>query len=325
MIKFLSFGAIGMIPPPTFCSAQYNGMDAVASRNHLSLSGVVVADMVSSPKPAHMNGPVPTQRRGKTPGCIIWCEIEARGYMFGALRNEPDPFNDAFLRELKARPDLFQVVIRSETDPGRDVHVFGTGPAGVLPALRYREFEAPLVPYANRPAGSGEWTVGRSAVDILYGTDVKMPGRPKKPFHGYLYTLESGKSSGWFFRYKRFPVQYIVILDAIPNRHKSILARSVAWAALRAQGYGEGEYEMRKYLRASDKLFQKRAEEILAWMPESWGGWQATKMGDESDGEETAGEETVGEETAGEETVGEKTASEETAGEDETGRGCIVG
>ena len=82
---------------------------------------------------------------------------------------------------------------------------------------------------------------------------------------------------------------------------------------------------MRKYLRASDKLFQKRAEEILAWMPESWGGWQATKMGDESDGEETAGEETVGEETAGEETVGEKTASEETAGEDETGRGCIVG
>ncbi|KAG1722902.1 hypothetical protein EDB19DRAFT_1954289 [Suillus lakei] len=283
MIRFLSFGAIGMVPPPTFCSKQYNGIDAIAPRNHLSLSGVVITDMVSSPKPLHMIGAIPTQRRGRIPGCIVWVELETRGYMFGALRNEPDSFNDAFLRELGARPDLFQVITRSETDPGRDVEVFGAGPTGALPAMRHREFEAPPAPFAHRPTGSGEWFVTRSAVDILYGTNAKMPGgTPEKPFHGYLQALSRGQSAGWFFHFKKFPVKYIVILDTVPNRHHSILARNVAWAALCARGYGEGGIEMRKYARASDKLFQKRAEELLAWMPESWGGWQATKMEDDA-------------------------------------------
>lgn len=132
MVNFPSFGAIGMLPPSTFCSRQYNGVDVIVPRKHLSFSGVVITDMVSGPMPPHMTGPIPTTCRAKRPGCIIWCEIEARGYMFGALRNEPDPFNDAFLRELHARPDLFQVVTRSETDPGHDVEVF---PTDVLPMM----------------------------------------------------------------------------------------------------------------------------------------------------------------------------------------------
>ncbi|KAG2143586.1 hypothetical protein DEU56DRAFT_242503 [Suillus clintonianus] len=276
IINFLSFGAIGMIPPPTFCSTWNNGIDAVAYRNHLSLSGVVVADMVSYSKPPYMTGSMATRHRGRTPGCIVWVEIEMRGYMFGALRNESDAFNDAFLRELSARPDLFQVITRSETDPGREIEVFGAGPAGVLPAIRHREFEAPLAPFAHRPTGSGEWVVTRSALDILYGTHVKMPRGPKRPFPGYLRTMGSGQSPGWFFRFKKFPVKYIVILDTVPNRDHSILAKNVAWAALCARGYGEGGIGTWKYARASDKLFQKRAEELHAWMPEGWGGWQAT-------------------------------------------------
>ncbi|KAG2089345.1 uncharacterized protein F5147DRAFT_726085 [Suillus discolor] len=277
MVNFLSFGAIGMLPPSTFCSKQYDGVDAIVPRKHLSLSGVVITDMVSGPMPPHMTGPIPTTRRGRRPGCIVWCEIEARGYMFGALRNEPDPFNDAFLRELRARPDLFQVVTRSETDPGRQVEVF---PADVLPMMRTREFEAPPALSANRPTGSGKWTVSRSAVDVLYGTHCEMPGVRNYPFLGYLQILNSGKNKGWFFRFKNFPVKYIVILDTVPNRHDSVLAMNVAWAALRARGYGEGEYEVLKYARASDKLFQKRAEEILAWTPNNW-RWQVNKIVDD--------------------------------------------
>ncbi|KIK36601.1 hypothetical protein CY34DRAFT_94074, partial [Suillus luteus UH-Slu-Lm8-n1] len=273
MVNFLSFGAIGMLPPSTFCSEQYDEVDAIAPRKHLSLSGVVITDMVSGPKPPHMIGPIPTTRRARKPGCIVWCEMEDRGYMFGALRNEPDSFNDAFLRELRARPDLFQVVTRSETDPGRDVEIF---PTDALPASRCRHFEAPPALTANRPTGSGEWHVTRSAVDVLYGTHCEMPGVPNYPFLGY---LQNRNKIGWFFRFIKFPVKYIVILDTVPNRHHSILAMNVAWAALRAQGYGKGEFELWKYAKASDKLFQKRAKELLSWTPENW-RWQATKLVD---------------------------------------------
>ncbi|KAG1730163.1 hypothetical protein EDD22DRAFT_1014869, partial [Suillus occidentalis] len=274
MVNFLSFGAIGMLPPLTFCSEQYDGVDAITPRKHLSLSGVVITDMVSGPKPPHMIGPIPTTRRARKPGCIVWCEMEDRGYMFGALRNEPDSFNDAFLRELRARPDLFQVVTRSKTDPGRDVENF---PTDALPASRHRHFEAPPALTANRPTGSGEWHVTRSAVDVLYGTHCEMPGVPNYPFLGY---LRNRNKKGWFFRFIKFPVKYIVILDMVPNRHHSILAMNVAWAALRAQGYGKGEFELWKYARASDKLFQKRAKELLSWTPENW-RWQATKIVDD--------------------------------------------
>ncbi|KAG1845373.1 hypothetical protein C8R48DRAFT_563464, partial [Suillus tomentosus] len=83
-----------------------------------------------------------------------------------------------------------------------------------------------------------------------------------------------------FFRSKNFPVKYIVILDTVSNRHHSVLATNVAWAALRAQGYGDGEYELSKYARAFDKLFQKRAEELLAWTPNNW-RWQVNKIVDD--------------------------------------------
>ncbi|KAG2744884.1 hypothetical protein P692DRAFT_201105309, partial [Suillus brevipes Sb2] len=263
MVNFLSFGAIGMLPPSTFCSKEHDGVDAIMPRKHLALSGVVIADMESAPMPPHMTGPIPTTRRARKPGCTVWCEMEIRGFMFGALRNEPDSFNDAFIRELRARPDLFQVVTRSETDPGRDVEIF---PTDALPMARSRYFEAPLSLTANRPPGSGEWNVSRSAVDVLYGTHCEMPGVPNHPFLGY---LRNRNKIGWFFRFIKFPVKYIVILDTVPNRHHSVLAKNVVWAALRAQGYGEGEFESRKYARASDNLFQKRAEELFSWTPKN--------------------------------------------------------
>jgi hypothetical protein len=106
-----------------------------------------------------------------------------------------------------------------------------------------------------------------------------MPGGSNHPFPGY---LQNRNQLGWFFRFINFPVKYIVILDTVPNRHHSILAMNVAWAALRAQGYGEGEFESRKYARASDNLFQKRAAELFSWTPNNW-RWEATKLVDDDD------------------------------------------
>ena len=40
----------------------------------------------------------------------------------------------------------------------------------------------------------------------------------------------------WFFHFKTFPVTYFVILDTVPFRDQSVLARNVSWAALRAGG-----------------------------------------------------------------------------------------
>jgi hypothetical protein len=148
--------------------------------------------------------------------------------------------------------------------------------------MRYRQFEAPHARASDRPSGSGDWMVLRSAVDVLYGTHCEMPGAPNNSFFGYLQILNSGNNKGWFFRFKKFPVKYIVILDTVPNRHHSVLAKNVAWAALRAQGYGEGEFESRKYARASDKFFQKRAKELLSSAPENW-HWHATKLADDND------------------------------------------
>ncbi|KAF9233643.1 hypothetical protein BU15DRAFT_79892 [Melanogaster broomeanus] len=270
LISFLSFGALGLVPIPSFCNRKPTYcFDPRFSRNHLSLSGVVVTDTVSTSCPPHMCGPMPTNQKAKQRGCVVWAEVESRAYMFGAVRNEPDPFVDAFLRELRARPDLFQVVTRSETDPGREVEIFGAGPSQALPTMRSRSFEAPRSSFP--PNGSGEWKVVRSAVDVLYGTG--------KEIQGYL-TILSRDMKGWFFRYKKFPVKYFVILDTVPNRDHSVLARNVAWAALRARRYGEGEYDLRKYAIASDKLFQKCANERLGWLPKDI-EWNVTKMEDE--------------------------------------------
>jgi len=278
LVGFLSFAALGLVPSPNFCQerSHFDVNDPSLSRNHLSLCGVIVADMVSTDRPPHMCGPMPTTRRATRRDRIVWATIETRAYMFGAVRNDlGDVFVDAFLRELRARPDLFQVVLRSETAPGRQVEMFGWGPANdeALPAMSGCQFEAPRGKSPVPPSyASSQWQVFRSAVDVLYGTG--------KEIQGYL-TLLSHNPRGWFFRYKTFPVTYFVILDTVPNRDRSVLARNVAWAALRAGGYAKGEYTVRKYAVATDDLFEQCARERLGWQPA--GSWSATKMVDQLD------------------------------------------
>ena len=260
---------MGLYPHPSFCQSVHG--NAVLYRNKLSLAGVVICDMVSAVKPPRLCGPFPSTHRPRQPGCIVWAELQSRSYMFGALRDKPDSFQEAFLNELKARPDLFQVVTRCESDPPRVVKAFGNGENEALPNMRTQEFEAPPDSPQNPPKGFGKWEVHRSAVDILYGTEDLVGG--------YLVTPKNvKKNTTYFFRHKTFPVTYIVILDTTPNRHFTFLAQQVAWAALRAKGYGKGEYEPRKYAIASDKLFEDCAKERLSWMPE--GSWRATKMTD---------------------------------------------
>jgi len=290
LVGFLSFEAFGLVPRPSFCQSpsHFDPDDPGLSRNHLSLSGIIVADMLSVPGSPGMRGPTPTTRRAIQRDCIVHAEIEMRTYMFGAVRNERDGFVEAFLRELRARPDLFQVVLRSETDPGRKVETFGSGPSNneALPVLRVRHFEVPSLPSPPPPptSTSGGWQVQWSAVDVLYGS--------RREMLGYLTILDRDLK-GWFFRFKTFPVTYFVILDTVPYRDKSVLARNVSWAALRAGGYAEGEYTLHKYAAASDKLLEQRAQERLGWMPEemkreipivkmqdqmSWTSWIARQL-----------------------------------------------
>ncbi|KAI6113508.1 hypothetical protein EV401DRAFT_2074373 [Pisolithus croceorrhizus] len=261
LINFQSFCALGLVPPPTFCAKQPGPSDPSISRSHLSLCSVVVADMVS-PRPTNANGPIPTWGRAKKRDCVVWSEHEARAHLFAAIKNESDYFTDAFIRELRARPDLFQVVIRSETDPEQVVEVFGASPGEELASTRTRTFEAPpLTPTSNPPKGDGEWEVQRTAVDLLYGTT--------RDNCGYLTTVPE-LNQKWLFRLKTFPVKYLVVLDAIPNRDHSHVARNLAWAALCARGYGEGEYTLQKYAEAGDRAVDERAEECFGWMPIEW-------------------------------------------------------
>jgi len=146
-----------------------SALDPGLSRSHLSLCGVIVTDMISTSVPG-MPNPMPTTRMAKQRGYKVWGESELRAYMFGAIRNEEDEFAGTFLRELRARPDFFQVITRSETDPGQNVEAFGAMRGEALPNMRYRTFEAPPAPLSNPPQGRGEWEVMRSAHDILYGT-----------------------------------------------------------------------------------------------------------------------------------------------------------
>jgi hypothetical protein len=254
LISILSFGALGSIPPPSFCR------EAVAYRNHLSLSGVAITDMSSSPKRPEMSM-VPSRFPASEPRNRTWGQIETRAYIIGAIRNEPDAFTDAFLDELKSRPDLFQVLTRSETDPGQEIEVYGPSPTGEEPIahMRARNFEAPRS-MARPSDGHGEWMNVRSAKDILYGTDSTRLG--------YLTELDRGASAGWFFHFKKFEVKYIVIMDALPNRHHKFVAQQVAWAALHAGGYAKGDYNEKKYATASNALVDKCAKERLGWLPD---------------------------------------------------------
>ena len=261
MISFLTFVAFGAVPRPTFCK------DAWAYRNTLSMSGIIIADTLSG-EGIIPPDPIPTSRKPRKTGNIVWAEFERRGYLFGAIRMGPDPFTDDFLNRLKARPDLFNILIRSDNDPGRKVEMFGDGPSNALPFLRARSTECPREGSGRPPSLSyrethGDWEVHYSAKDILYSENPEMLG--------YLTKIERGNptASGQFFRFKKFPVRYIAIIDPIPNRPFTMLIQNVAWVALCAQGYGNGnyDYDERRYAIASDKLFAKRVEERLAFLP----------------------------------------------------------
>ncbi|KAF5334781.1 hypothetical protein D9611_012915 [Ephemerocybe angulata] len=275
LIRMLSVGGLGLLPPPGFCRFE-NDLNstnrATAARMHLSISGVVIADMVSPQRLMGIEGPIPTNKRPQSAGKIVWAEVESRAYLFGAVRHEKGGFSEAFLEELRARPDLYQLLVWSETDPQSLVEESGADGGKALPPLRSRTFEASRSALQTTPRG--EWEIFRSAKDILFSTE-------KDKMIGYIASLRRPGSAGWFFHFKEFPVRYIVVLDAEPRRHGSILMRLVAWAALRAGGYAKGEYSDKKYEKASDSLFEEKAKERLSWMkPELYGTWSTTKMAD---------------------------------------------
>ncbi|KAJ7438444.1 hypothetical protein FB451DRAFT_1060252 [Mycena latifolia] len=117
---FLSFSALILsYNTPAFCTDRLDidpRRSSSTTRNHLNLCGVLLTDLVRGSQMLKMSGPIPSTLPAKKPGCITRVEMEMRAYMFGAIRNEPDDFTTAFLRELRARPDLFAVVTRSDTD-----------------------------------------------------------------------------------------------------------------------------------------------------------------------------------------------------------------
>lgn len=247
-------------------------------RMHLSISGVIIADMIS---PTLSLGPsiIPTPLPAKRPGHMVWAEIEFRSYMFGAVRHENEPFTENFLTELRARPDLFQFVIWDETTPDATAQEFGSGEGGrALPQVRARKFESPI--RSGEPAaGQGPWDtngLGRSAREVLFAP---YGDASKGKITGYITSLRR-QDKGWFFRFKSpsIPVRYIVILDTTPNRDVSVLSHHVAWMALRAGGYGTGEFTHKKYHKASDQLFERHARQRLAWQPAFFGGWAVNNM-----------------------------------------------
>ncbi|KAJ7746464.1 hypothetical protein DFH07DRAFT_748435 [Mycena maculata] len=71
-----------------------------------------------------------------------------------------------------------------------------------------------------------------------------------------------------FFCHKKFPVKYLLILSASPAMNVHTLARQVAWAAFRANGLVQGNYDVNKYNKASNVLFTKHAQERLSFLPE---------------------------------------------------------
>ncbi|KAF7342643.1 hypothetical protein MSAN_02021100 [Mycena sanguinolenta] len=277
---FLTMSAYVM-PAPSFCTtgnSENPSWDSHATRNHLSICGVIVTGMSngSSQRLKHL-GPMPTLTPAKRPGYKTWVEMEVRAYIFGALRDEPDDFTEAFLNELRARPDLFSVVTRSDTDPPRKLDSFG----GVTDHARTRKFEAPT--QLTRPTGSGEWEVLRSAFNVLYGGGAdpynKIPGYLSAKFNMGKDSKGRGEARGFFF-HKRFPVKYFLILDASATSNVHDLARQVAWAAFRAHRLVQGDYDERKYDKASDVLFIKSARERLSFLPE--GGYAVGNLASQS-------------------------------------------
>ncbi|KAJ6514450.1 hypothetical protein C8R47DRAFT_1173146 [Mycena vitilis] len=256
---FLTMSAF-VLDQPSFCttgSKEDPSWDSTATRKHLSLCGVILTDMVNGPKESRLGFPMPSLIPASQPGCVTWLQMESRTYIFGAIRNEPDDFTDAFLKELRARPDLFAVVTRSDTDPPRKVECFGT----VTDQVRKRQFEAP--PFPIQTSGKGKWEAIRSAMNVLYGGEGSLAGLAGRPTRS-------------FFFHKQFPVKYLFILNASPTGNVHDLARQVAWAAFRAHGLVRGNYDEQKYDKASDVLFIKHARERLSFLPE--GGYKVGNL-----------------------------------------------
>jgi hypothetical protein len=236
------------------------------------MSGIIIADAIRGRRPEFPAGPSLYSKKPCKPGNVVWAEIETRAYLFGALRLESDPITEAFLKRLKARPDLFTVLLRSQNDEARKVEIYGQDRNSTLPVIRMRFTECPRDSSdGDRPPSSayrdahGTWEVMHSAYDVLFST--------KPNLLGYLTKLEKGNriadSDKGLFRLKKFLVKYIVIVDPIPNRHFTLLLQNVAWAALCAQGYGNGDYDYdeRRYAVAADKLHAKCIDERLAFLP----------------------------------------------------------
>ncbi|CCM00510.1 uncharacterized protein FIBRA_02544 [Fibroporia radiculosa] len=259
----MSFAALGLVPPPTFCKKR--GIEGF--RSHLSLCGVVVGDLVSTsvPRPP---GPVPSMTPASRRGLISWAELDFRAYVFGAIRNERNEFTDAFIKQLRLRPDKFVVVSRSETDAGQWLELFGGDQDETFYQMRSRMFEAPMASFNNRPVGHGAWDNIRMGRDVLYSTGQA----GEMDITGYLRKLETERNEGWLFWLKkdRFKVKYLLILDAQPNRSGIQLIQDVAWAAMCAAGYVRGAYSIQKYVKATDALLQAKITERLSWLPPSY-------------------------------------------------------
>ncbi|KAH6918078.1 hypothetical protein BKA70DRAFT_7862 [Coprinopsis sp. MPI-PUGE-AT-0042] len=313
---FLSVAAFrpkpGAYPPGRLASS--------VPRMHLSISGIVIADMVSPP-PILDTDIIATPFRPARPGNTVWGELQIRSHLFGAVRHDNDPFTEKFLAELQGRPDLFQLVIWDETQADAVVQEYGSGEGGkALPQMRARNFEAPT--RSGPPSeGRGPWNmILRPARDILFAPrgDLEAGILP-----GYI-TLLRQQEKGWFFRFKSpsIPVRYIVILDTTPNRDVDVLSLHVAWMALRAGGYGVGEFTQEKYYAASDRLFEKEAKRRLSWQPTFFGGWSVSQMASEPDESSATQEDQQGlkSENSASKTP---TQSEATASKDDTPRDSL--
>lgn len=270
---FLSVAAFRPKPdPPQY---KLGGLASSVPRMHLSISDIIVADM-TSPTLSLGLSIVPTKLPARKFGNIVWAQMEFRSYIFGAVRQEQEPFTERFIAELKARPDLFQLVIWDSTQPESTAQEFGSEEGGrALPQIRARKFEAPM--FDGPPTeGHGPWnSLFRSARDVLFAPSGNLN---KGQMAGYIPSLRQEK--GWFFSFKdaSIPVRYFVILDTTPNRDVSMLMYHVAWMALRAGGYASGEFIHMAYHKASDQLFEAQAKRRLSWQPSFFGTWSITKM-----------------------------------------------
>lgn len=77
LIGFHSFAAFDLVPSPSFCQSRlhFDVDDPTLPRNHLSLSGIIVVDMVDASRPPDMLGPIPRcaqERLGWMPEEMKW-------------------------------------------------------------------------------------------------------------------------------------------------------------------------------------------------------------------------------------------------------------